>query len=483
MISRFKEALFRGGNRVNRWWNAQDMDEKWVVVAVFFGYMAVFGLLAALTLAHQKSPVDLLIVTPKDATEYAMIAKNMVEHGRFTFFGTALPEVFRTPVYPAFLAVIFAVARTWYVVPLVQSLIVACTAILVLRFSKRFLPRWLALAVAALFALDPMMMLGAFTTLTDVLYVAVMVWVIDRLVGRVQQGAQETGSRPWFFVSIGAALACAALLRPIGLPLLGIALVGIPLFWRLEGLVSWRGACRVGLILACSMACVVAPWYLRNRVVTGEWVFSTVSAYNMIAYNIAEYVSTQERISLEEARARLFAQAPDLRTAEDYRGVQVLPAYATIQRSFFARAFRPYVVFHARESMTLFVASGWNVAKSVVDRITDAPRATTYNRGQLVAQRAWGSLARSLVSSPYELLFAFERVVYGLIALLAMFAPLLGERKHRYTFVAMLGFVWYVVAATGPVAMARYRLPIWPFLLVLAGVSVLWVFKRIRSSS
>lgn len=466
-----------------RWWREWDRDEKMVVATVFAGYLVIFAILVGLARFHGKSPIDLLIVTPKDATEYAVIAQNMVVHGRFTFFGSELPEVFRTPLYPAFLATVFGLVRTWYVVPVVQSFVAAFAAALVLRLSKRFVRRGAALVSTALFVLDPMMILGAYTTLTDILYVAVMVWVIYRCVLLLQAFPETAQARRWQLIQIGVGFGVAALIRPIGLPFVAIAAMGVPSVLLIERLVSWKGALRAVGVLVLASACVLFPWFARNRVVAGAWTFSTVSSYNMIAYNLSEYLSTQEHVRLEEAREQLFSQISGIQEVEQYRSVSVLPRYAAIRRTFFGRALVPYAVFHARESVTLFVASGWNVAKSVVDRLTDAPRSTNYNRGQLIAQRAWGALARSLVESPFELVFAVERILYGVVALLAMLAVWLGERRYRWTFVAMLGFVWYVVAATGPVAMARYRLPIWPFLLLLAAVSVSRAWKRFHPST
>lgn len=108
-----------------------------------------------------------------DAGQYAQYAHNLVEHGVYSFATTVppAPDSFRSPGYPAFLAVCkWLGGESW--LPwawTLQVLLGALTVLLVQRLARCFLPFWASLVASAITALSPHLVVAPAYVLTECL--------------------------------------------------------------------------------------------------------------------------------------------------------------------------------------------------------------------------------------------------------------------------------------------------------------------------
>jgi 4-amino-4-deoxy-L-arabinose transferase-like glycosyltransferase len=207
-------------------------------------------------------------IIAQDTGEYTLLAHNILTAGEFaradTVTGEWLPYAFRMPLYQSVLAVIFALfgetrAADWATV-LLQALLSAATAGLIVVMGYRVSGWSLGLLAGLLFVLDPVSILSSAYVLTDTLFA--FLTILGLLAGMLALHRQNH----WLFLLWGLAIGVATLTRP----LLKFYVI-VPLLT----IVTARWPMRV--VLRCGLACVVGcslvlgPWVVRNKIQLDFW--------------------------------------------------------------------------------------------------------------------------------------------------------------------------------------------------------------------
>ena len=116
-----------------------------IVLIIIATIVLAHGALYALTMyavhANGLTPHDYISTDGGDSYEYVALAETMLSSGRFALSPTSLPETFRTPAYPLFIAGILAVTRNIVFVPIAQIILVAFSAALIFLIGTRFYTR------------------------------------------------------------------------------------------------------------------------------------------------------------------------------------------------------------------------------------------------------------------------------------------------------------------------------------------------------
>jgi len=213
-----------------------------------------------------------------DSKLYANLAENWLQHGIYgvTNSGVIMPTFSRLPGYPAFLALIFALAgiENFRAVLLVQVLFDLGTCFLVADLARRVLASERAARVAFLLAaLCPFLANYAAAALTETLETFFTALALDLAMAGL--AVSQTGlprPRPrLIWLSCGLSVGAGILLRPDGGILL--AAIGGYLLWLL--LCSLRRAENpaqpdprsivvAGILVAFGAIAPLVPWTLRN---------------------------------------------------------------------------------------------------------------------------------------------------------------------------------------------------------------------------
>lgn len=174
---------------------------------------------------------------------------------------------FRPPLYPTFLALVYAVAGTgpqrFLAARLVQALLGASLVPLTAALGRRLgLSRKAAVGGAAVVAFYPLLVVYPLALATEVLYMPLFVlslWAVLR--------AREKG-RIRDYVLAGLVLGLTALTRSV-----------VTLFVPLAALWVWATSCprrsgmrQAAVLIACFLI-VVLPWSVRNTLLHGEFHF------------------------------------------------------------------------------------------------------------------------------------------------------------------------------------------------------------------
>jgi 4-amino-4-deoxy-L-arabinose transferase-like glycosyltransferase len=385
--------------------------------------------LAALGVADRPAQLFSL----PDSVEYDRLGWNLAAHRVYSLEDSAAgaPDLTRTPVYPLFVAgCYFLAGHSPTAAVLVQIGCAAATTALLWLMGRRFLPAPAAAASAVFLALDPLLVQYATLLLSETVFSLVFVGSLYCLLTYLQKPG-------WRWASAAALLTGLAILcRPIAVLWPGALLPGfILLAWQQHG---WRPLGHYVLILGGSAA-VVAPWVVRNQLVAGLPVLTTVPGINLYYHRAAVLVAQQQGISVDEARVLLEKR---LRQASERDQLSPSQEYRLMERrgqEIIAAAPGQYVHAHQRAMLKMFLPS------------PDDP------------------VPGLSLSATYWLEVVFLALVYPL-ALVGLIAGL--RRPGRWSILLLGAVPVYFALLSGPEAYERFRIPVMPAVCLLAGNGV-----------
>jgi len=211
-----------------------------------------------------------------DEGEYFELAKNLAETGQFVGKGR---QLFRTPIYPGLLAMLFIVTGPEVAVAKLFNCFIGAFIPLGLFYLGKLLFNRRIGAAAGIVSLIQPTILGPIVTLySESLSSAAFVWVNVFIVYQ----AQKVASKPpgsvkdcWpAWLGLGAALGLLVLIKPQHVFFLPFLLMGgIWHFWQLK----LRLVPIISLILL-SFCLIMSPWWIRNaRLSNGYFIPLTTS--------------------------------------------------------------------------------------------------------------------------------------------------------------------------------------------------------------
>lgn len=221
---------------------------------------------AALFIMYQRPDWD---VAWSDQGGYKQLGAAMARSGEFTRFPDSpvfIPEVIRTPGYPAFVAVIYRLfGPTTLAVAIAQALVFALICLIVYALARRIAGDRTATVAALMTALFPPLPYYGALVLTEVWTTIVLMAAMLICLRAVQQGRTRD------FVLAGVLFSGATLVRPafVLLPF-GLA-IAMPMLVPAE-----RNRRRAGqwAALAVVAAITMVPWFTYNYVYLGRFTLS-----------------------------------------------------------------------------------------------------------------------------------------------------------------------------------------------------------------
>jgi 4-amino-4-deoxy-L-arabinose transferase-like glycosyltransferase len=441
-----------------------------VGLGVVVGYLFLFGILVA-TLNHNGHDLAYFSVgSGGDAWEYNQLGLTILQNGRFELV-PGQPEFFRTPGYPLFLATAYGITQSVAGVVLLQILLIALIASLIVLIAKHIGYPKVGVVAALLFAFDPTSVVGVFMTLSDIFFVAVLLALTYLCMRPVKPMYIEV-----LLFGVGGGL--LVLTKPTGLFVLPILLVWFA-WTRYEG-----DAKKLLVPIACVLlVCVIAvvPWVVRNHALRGVYALSSVGPYNFLLYNIAEFKVAHEGKSKDTVHAEL-VQKIGIDDNVLQRDLSASAKLKEVAKAELSGKYVCYAIFHIEKTIPYYIGSSYAALKRALSLQGVLPGLilTFPNISGLVLSGHIGEAVSALLSDPWALL---ERVFWALVILLDITAVVLvrGKLRTSLIFFALLALLFG--ALTGPVSFTRYRLPAEPYMLLAAGVGVsmivaLWKSKK-----
>ena len=216
-------------------------------------------------------------------------------------------ELFRTPGYPALLALIYgSVGRHYGNVALVQLILGGASCLGLFSILRREAGPGAAFLLSGFYALDPTSTFWATTVMAETLFTFTVVAALYCL-------WRWWGGASWRWTLLGGVLAgLSALVRPIGTLLL-------PLWSGMVLLRAWKAGSEAdpsgsrsrsamlkgGAAFLAAIALALAPYMFYNLRVWGVFTLSSVDTFNLGRYHAAPLLMESEGIPLEQALEEL----------------------------------------------------------------------------------------------------------------------------------------------------------------------------------
>ena len=213
--------------------------------------------------------ISLLFVHPSltsDPLIYHDLARSLIENGTYALDGRA--TAYRPPGYPFFLAGIGSLTGS-FVFParIVQSLLDVMSCLLLYRLGKKLYSNREGVVAAAILAVYIPGLLYSQTLFAETLFTFLFLILLNTITTE-SQGVKRS-------LKQGVILGLCVFVKP-----LMILFPCVMFLWELfTGETVARSAGRT-LLTSLVMIVVISPWVMRNRMVFGEWLFTTNGGIN-----------------------------------------------------------------------------------------------------------------------------------------------------------------------------------------------------------
>ncbi len=352
--------------------------------------------------------------------------------------GELSPTAFYAVGYPLILAGLFAVARMFgaagtlasyaWIYGMFQAVLGALTVYFVARIAARLVGNRVGLIAGVFFAVWPNVIVYTATAHVETVYLFLLTGAVLVVLPAVERGS----SIPWRrLVAAGAILGVAAQVRPLVIFLLP----GVLLAFRRKPEPWTRALVHTGIVAALMLA-LVLPWTIRNAVVMPGFVLVTTGSGD--AFCMTRYEGSDGRFVFDSPGC--LNDVPD----RPFDEVEVIKNRENTSRA------ATWIVHHPLEELRLWLSrASWAFRDDHEARL--ALQMTDDRRAADLVPDAW---------------------YYAMLALAAVgVRPLLRGRRGGPVLAASGVFAGAVV----PIALfgdPRYKVPMLPFVAILAAVGV-----------
>jgi 4-amino-4-deoxy-L-arabinose transferase-like glycosyltransferase len=400
-----------------------------------------------------------------DAAQYHRLAVCIVTE--LSFCG----DTFRTPGYPMFIALFYALfGETPWIVLLTQAFVDLVTMYMIFKIGQLLFTERVGLIAAALFAFDTNTLFATTTLLTETLFVCVLIagfYCYLRALLRSELASALCG---------GFLLALATLIRPVA-EYFFVILIVFALAWMIGTL---KARLKMAAILSLAFVLTVAPWAYRNYALYDTVSLSSIQGENLLFWQVT-YVRTWETGRAPEDIEREFRAEAASRGYEE--GGNPF-ANAAIAQEIAVEYITSHPVTYASRLMTGILHTFTNLGTAGIVKTLGFEPTTLPPEAMFSSDSEWQLVSRFFeTKTPLEivvgmLVLSMLLVHYSAFALGA--TTLLASRRFAILILFCMAIA-YFAATGGPIGLARFRLPMTPLYLLVGSVFIDHVIQRVRA--
>jgi 4-amino-4-deoxy-L-arabinose transferase-like glycosyltransferase len=416
-----------------------------------------------------------------DTATYLAPAQSLLDHGTLERNGS--PEIIRGPGYPLLLTLGLAAGHVEAVTVLLQMLLSVATVYLVYRCALELAngQTRLALAAAALYAVEPLSVVYSCLLLTETLFTFLIASFLFALIHFLKHDSARS------LLIAAVLLSASAFVRPVSyyLPLVvtGVLLFVAPRnrgFRRPLGLAT-------GFLLACAIP--LGAWQVRNWQLASYPGFSAIVENGLYFYQQAAVTASLEGRSLDDVQAELGILDPQRVVTQhpEWQGLSEGEIHVRMGAEG-KRVIRQhpltYAKNHLRSIFGLLITPGSGDIVKLTGNfghdVSSAGDPSAAGQAANLHASSSGSVARVAAGGPARIMTALLlsgiAAAYLLLAALGSFGQI--PARLRWTLIAIGVYFWIVSCLPQPPA--RLRHPLMPILCLLAAYGVFALIARIR---
>jgi len=447
-----------------------------IVVIFLLALILRIGFLYLVTKDCAMPPKCERLLTP-DSSNYNFLALNMLSKKRF------VPDIdspyyyvsiLRTPVYPAFLAMLYFFSKNNYIlVGIVQSILSSFTCVLLYIIGLELFGRKTGFTGGILGAVSLLLIINSPLILTDTLFGFLLMFSLVCFIWSWSQKSNRWLIACAFLLSMTILCRPIAQFYPIFLCVLIMSTVKLPFLQRVK-----RTLCFAIIITIFVVGWVGHNW-LRHRVP----VFSGISSYSLLYYNAASLYSDIHGVDRERACEKLDEEVNlhlkrTIRDRKESWAERISAQRYVARKIIFEKPLRYFILHLKQDLRTLRPASGDFYLLLEIEPPKHGLLKLLENHGfstlflQYWKISSWPENISRL--SIFVLYLSYWFLILGAVGLIK-------SRQWAQLFL-FVGTIFYYLLLPGAPSNSRFRVPVEPFICLLAAEGIMFLgsnFSRI----
>lgn len=409
----------------------------------------------------------------RDSGKYLQPAVNLLNGFGFSQEPQApfTPDTVATPVYPLFIAVLYKLfGESYFAIGLLQVILSAITAGLVYLLGCYLIPEIETRLGGIWFALSLVSITHAVFILTETVFSFLLLGAVGFVVVYWKRGQIR-----WLLIA-GVVMGITILCRPIALyyPLVAAVLIGM------IHLRKWKRALSAAAAFLGASVLIVSPWAVRNFGLLGSPTLSTITSHNLLLYNAVSLEADLRGLSQDQVRSELRAQAQKELNARGWSRdpVREMNLYNEMGRGIiFAHPFR-YAYVHMKNNLNSLLPN--------VNELTEISGVTMGGKGTLSVLNQfgiWKAVDHYFEGQTWLLWLLSPFILILVLTYWGMLVGVfkLGQRKAWWPLALLLLTCAYFLLVPGAPSNPRFRLPVMPYISLLAGAGLIASWHWLRT--
>lgn len=423
-----------------------------------------------------------------DTLSYVDTIYSLINESRFYAYGK--PELLRTPGYPLFLApfyYFFGADKIYYSIiahiflSLATAELTYKSALLLLDGDKGRKPAAIAFFIALL---DPAVVVAEFSLLSETLFLLFLTFGIYLFLKFFKT------SSAWLLLCGVLIISVSTYIRPAALYLNYIILMVAVLFSGVKRDKKLAAMAIAGVLLHVGL---MSLWEKRNQSVTGERFFTTATAYNLYYMTAALVYAKSQDITFAEAQNLFLERIPkiddeDRKLFESKTGK--IPPIRMSKLGVDAK-----VSLEAQRMAIPILLSHPLITTSVVVKgaIANMFEPGAWGFVNMLKLRERGGLVQKFLNMPYaefarhiwenEIHLIIFTIIGGAWVLILWMTFAVGVAARFKTagvcdVIFVITIAYFIIIATGPHSLARYRVPAVPFIAAYSAVGMIKLIEK-----
>ncbi len=383
----------------------------------------------------------------EDSLEYISLAENIIAGNGFSRGQVPpyAPEIFRTPGYPGFIALIFSFVHRVSAVIIVQNLLFIFLIYYVYTWiTKNFKNNFIASISAFFLALDPSIVYWNNQISSETLFAVTLFFSLFIFHKFLEN------RRYYLLLGSGGLFGYLLLTRPIAQYLFIIFVFGIVVnFIRNK---NWKFIVVSLGFFFISFFVIISPWLIRNKIQFGSY---KPSATSIIAFG--KYLTAMKNERGEELDKIESANRLERSEARKDQAIQYILKHPLL-----------FLKIHFLSFLPFFGGDGYFSAFSAIFPEIESDRLITDWGGNLYEFK--GYFNQVVAEQKFTIfivgkLFRIIIIIFFISGILEWFK---NYRTYRMTLTFLLLIIYYFALATGIGSYSRFRFPVDPYIYIIA---------------
>lgn len=465
--------LKRNKHLIHNWLS----EHRWEIFVFLVASILFLGVFLAMIYFHKED-----FMVRSDSPGYIKLAKNLINYKVFSRSANPplLPDSFRTPLYPLFLAGVFLFSSHLWIVGLIQCFLAALGIVFVFKIGSLLGGKIIGLAGAALFGLDFYHLISTGFVHTEALFVPLFIISIYYFLLFLKKQKKKSLAISALFLGL------SALVRPIAFYLVIVLLV----IFLFVYIFIWKKKISLSLIkpiliFSCLLFLIVLPWMFRNQILFGKFALSSVKDYNFYFWNLASIQAKNFGVAKKEIQPLLLEKIKqeflEIKK-EEISSFKLADYYKKESKKALKGHYFEYLKEHLSGSLYFLAANYYRKAGYVATGAKEE-NIPIYDPIQLVKEgKIFERITDLIKKGGFPIIMMIVGfLISGIYLLFLIFNVFYIFRvKNPASEILLYGIIGYFALLTGPLASGSYRYPVLPFIIILALLGFNRIWKSLR---